>query len=87
MPTPHRDATDDEIDQVMGQLPQEVESRTVTVSALSRDDGAAWFWVMPRRIPLGDVYQTWVLERAPSGEWTVGSFRSRRTGKGDITVP
>jgi hypothetical protein len=87
MPTPRRDATDEERLEVLEQLPEPVESRSVTISALCREDGAAWFWVMPRAVPLGEVYLTWVLERSPRGEWSVGSFRSRRTGRGDVTVP
>ncbi|HHO54272.1 MAG TPA: hypothetical protein ENK18_26235 [Deltaproteobacteria bacterium] len=85
-----REATDEEVREVLSHLPRSSEvpsPEEVQVSALCREDGAAWFWVYPIRVAVGDIYLTWVLERTPSGEWSVGSFRSRRTARGDVTVP
>ncbi|MEQ1570287.1 MAG: hypothetical protein ABMA64_31925 [Myxococcota bacterium] len=80
-----RDAEPDEIAWVLAQLPERVDD--VLVHALVRDDGAAWFWVYPRDVSVGDLYVTWVVERSAQGAASVGSFRSRRSDRGDVTVP
>jgi hypothetical protein len=82
-----RDATPEEVGWVLGQLPEALDPGAVQVNALVRDDGAAWFWVYPRDVALGELFVTWVVERSPAGEGSVGSFRSRRSARGDVTVP
>jgi hypothetical protein len=85
-----RDATPDEVAWVLTRLAAESSSAdpdTVVVHALVREDGAAWFWVYPKDVAVDELYVTWVLERSASGEASVGSFRSRRSARGDVTVP
>jgi hypothetical protein len=82
-----RDATPDETAWVLAQVPDRLDPADVRVHALCRDDGAAWFWVYPRAVELGQLYVTWVVERSVTGEGSVGSFRSRRSARGDVTVP
>ncbi|MEQ1505760.1 MAG: hypothetical protein ABMB14_26230 [Myxococcota bacterium] len=87
MPDKPREATADEVRWVLGALPEAMDPEVVSVHALTREDGAAWFWVYPRDVEIGDVYVTWVVERTVAGAASVGSFRSRRSERGDVTVP
>lgn len=82
-----REATPDEGDWVLRHLPEQYDPADVRVTALCRDDGAAWFWVYPLDVKIGDIYVTWVVERTIEGVGSVGSFRSRRAERGDVTVP
>jgi hypothetical protein len=82
-----REATAEEIRWVLAQLPERQEPGLVRVNALVRQDGTAWFWVYPKDVKLGDLYVTWVVERTRTGEASVGSFRSRRSARGDVTAP
>lgn len=87
MPNAPRVATQVEAEWVLGTLPDRLDPGEVIVTAMCREDGAAWFWVYPRDVEIGDVYTTWVVERTVTGTGTVGSFRSRRAASGDVTVP
>ncbi|MEZ4240145.1 MAG: hypothetical protein R3F59_29135 [Myxococcota bacterium] len=87
MAAPTRTATPDEAQWVLDQLPERLVADEVTVTALSRDDGAAWFWVYPAEVEIGEIYTTWVVERTTAGVGTVSSFKSRRSASGDVTVP
>jgi hypothetical protein len=87
MSVPSRDATPEEVGWVLAQLPERQQQALVKVNALVREDGTAWFWVYPKDVKLGDLYVTWVVERTRTGEASVGSFRSRRSARGDVTVP
>jgi hypothetical protein len=82
-----REATPEEVGWVLAQLPERQEAGRVRVNALVRHDGTAWFWVYPKDVKLGDLYVTWVVERTRAGEASVGSFRSRRSARGDVTAP
>lgn len=82
-----REATAEEADWVLSQLPERQDPARVVVQALVRQDGAAWFWVYPKDVQLGDLYTTWVVERTAAGASSVGSFRSRRSARGDVTAP
>lgn len=82
-----REATEEEAAWVLGHLPEPWDPNDVRVTALCRDDGAAWFWVYPLDVKIGDIYDTWVVERTVAGAGSVCSFRSRRAERGDVTVP
>lgn len=82
-----REATPDEASWVLARLPEPQDPKQVSVQALAREDGTAWFWVYPRDVALGELYLTWVVERNATGDFSVGSFRSRRSERGDVTVP
>jgi hypothetical protein len=82
-----REATPEEAGWVLDQLPERLLPDDVIVTALSRDDGTAWFWVYPCDVEIGEIYTTWVVERTVAGVGTVSSFKSRRAASGDVTVP
>lgn len=82
-----REARAEDVVWVLSKLPERLERERVSVQVLAREDGTAWFWVYPRDVALGELYTTWVVERSASGEAGVGSFRSRRCERGDVTVP
>lgn len=82
-----REATPDEAAWALAQLPEPLPASAVSVHALVREDGAAWFWVYPTEVAVDQLYVTWVVERARGGAVSVGSFRSRRSERGDVTVP
>lgn len=82
-----RPASPEEAEWVLAALPEPLVAAEVVVTALSREDGAAWFWVYPKDVEIGEIYVTWVVERSTTGVGSVGSFKSRRAASGDVTVP